>query len=178
MKVQALEVWFFTVIATCRAAIPVFKTSSDINQATKKTALTHFNIKSADTQSATETLVLQKALPHTDTLIPISSLLCQAPASCSCTATWIRLTRKIFPFPSFSVEEIVRASSWGKLSCLHLVSIWRNHETVTSAKLDTSFPLLHRHQHVPASSTISQGPLTAFCLRLHWLGCEVLTQVR
>lgn len=75
MKVQALEVWFSIGIATCRAAIPVFKASSGINQATKKTVLTHFNIKSVDTQSAIETLVLQKALPHTDTLIPISSLM-------------------------------------------------------------------------------------------------------
>lgn len=66
--------WTYTVIATCRAEIPVFKVSSGINQATKKTAFTHFNIKSADTQSATETPVLQKALPHTDTLIPNSSL--------------------------------------------------------------------------------------------------------
>lgn len=183
MKVQALEVWFFTVIATCRAAIPVFKTSSDINQATKKTVLTHFDIKSADTQSATETLVQQKALPHTDTLIPTSSLI-PGTSILQLYSNMNQVNPEDISLPFIQRRGNCQCQQLGETvllaPCVNLKEPWNSNQGTIKqhAKLDTSFPFLHQHQHVPASSTISQQALTAFCLRLCWLGCEVLTQVR
>lgn len=86
------------------------------------------------------------------------------------------------------MEETVGASRWIKPSfCWHLVLTCRNHETATSAKLDTLFPLLNSHQHIPDPaqrllSTIGQQVL-------HWVflfvsghtglaRCEVFAQVR
>lgn len=175
MKVQAQEVWFFTVIATCRAAVPGFKTSSDINQATKKTALTHFNIKSADTQSTTETPVLQKALPHTDTLIPTSSLT-PGTSVLQLYSNVNRVNSEDISPPFIQCGGNCQSQQLGETLLLapgvnlkeprNSNLCQAGHFTPTSAPASARTCL----QHVSGSY--------CSCLRLCWLGCEVLTQVR